>query len=45
MGMKKKVFNTNDKVILLNFWATWCPPCIKEIPDLQKLKKKNLDLN
>ena len=27
-------------MILLNFWATWCPPCIKEIPDLQKLKKE-----
>ena len=28
------------KLILINFWATWCPPCIKEIPDLIKLKKK-----
>ena len=28
------------KLILINFWATWCPPCIKEIPDLIKLKQK-----
>jgi cytochrome c biogenesis protein CcmG, thiol:disulfide interchange protein DsbE len=28
------------KVVVLNLWATWCPPCIEEIPDLQLLQQR-----
>jgi thiol-disulfide isomerase/thioredoxin len=37
------IAQAKGKVVVVNFWATWCPPCRAEIPDLIELRKKFSD--
>lgn len=39
-GASLQLSDLNGKVVLLNIWATWCPPCRKEMPSLDRLQAK-----
>ncbi|MBQ6164352.1 MAG: TlpA family protein disulfide reductase [Clostridia bacterium] len=32
-----------DEVVLVNFWATWCPPCVGELPAFEQMKNDGID--
>lgn len=40
-GRIVRLSNYRGKVVLINFWATWCPPCRVEVPDLIRLQREH----
>jgi thiol-disulfide isomerase/thioredoxin len=42
----KPLLNKKDnKTYVINFWATWCAPCVKELPAFEKLKEQYAEMN
>lgn len=41
--LQERLGNTGDELIVCNFWATWCKPCIEEMPYFEELQKKYAD--
>jgi len=39
-GKLHNISEWQGKILIINFWATWCPPCLKEIPELVALQKQ-----
>jgi thiol-disulfide isomerase/thioredoxin len=37
--LEKRIRNNSDTTYIVNFWATWCSPCVKELPDLDSINK------
>jgi len=37
--LKNRFENNSDTTYIINFWATWCSPCIKELPDFDSISK------
>jgi len=44
-GVKQNLSQYKGKVIVVNFWATWCPPCREEMPELSKLQQEYKNKN
>jgi peroxiredoxin len=40
-GRNVRLSDYKGKVVLINFWATWCPPCRAEMPDLIRLQREH----
>ncbi len=39
-GRPRELHDLRGQVVLVNFWATWCPPCVTEIPSLERLHRR-----
>lgn len=43
-GIEHRLSEWREKIIIVNFWATWCPPCREEIPEFVALQNEYQDL-
>ena len=39
-GRQYSLVDFRGKVVLVNFWATWCPPCLEEMPSIEQMQQR-----
>ncbi len=44
-GKLRHISEWDGNILIINFWATWCPPCLREIPEFIKLQQEFADQN
>lgn len=44
-GSSQKLSQWQGKILVVNFWATWCPPCVEEMPELVSLQREMAQRN
>ena len=44
-GLYSKIDLSVEKTYVINFWATWCAPCVKELPYFEEVNKQSVDKN
>lgn len=42
-GQPAAMAQWQGRIVVINFWATWCPPCVEEMPDLQRVHDEYKD--
>jgi thiol-disulfide isomerase/thioredoxin len=41
--LETRIHNSSDTTYIVNFWATWCAPCVKELPDFDSINRNYKD--